>query len=46
VLYRRNVILGRLASVGYLSQAEYSSARQAGLFQKVQAEEPFLERNE
>ena len=45
-LYRRNVILGRLASVGYLTQAEYSRARQVGLFQKVQAEEPFLEQTE
>src|SRR3989304_1063738 len=46
VLYRRNVILGRLASVGYLTQAEYSRAKQAGLFQKVQAEEPFLPQTE
>jgi len=45
-LYRRNVILGRLASVGYLTQAEYSRAKQAGLFQKVQAEEPFLPQTE
>jgi monofunctional glycosyltransferase len=42
VLYRRNVILGRLVSVGYLTQAEYSRAKQTPLFQKVQAEEPFL----
>jgi len=42
VLYRRNVILGRLASIDYLTQAEYSRAKQVGLFQKVQAEEPFL----
>ena len=46
VLYRRNVILGRLASVGYLSQAEYNRAKQSGLFQKVQAEEPFLPQSE
>ena len=46
VLYRRNVILGRLASVGYLTEAEYSRAKQAGPFQKVQTEEPFLQRNE
>ena len=46
VLYRRNVILGRLASVGYLSQAEYTRAKQVGLFQKVQAEEPFLQQTE
>jgi len=41
-LYRRNVILGRLASVGYLTQAEYSRAKQVPLFQKVEAEAPFL----
>ena len=46
VLYRRDVILGRLASVGYLSQAEYNRAKQVGLFQKVQAEEPFLQQTE
>jgi len=46
LLYRRNVILGRLASVGYLTQAEYSRAKQVGLFQKVQAEEPFLPQTE
>ena len=46
VLYRRNVILGRLASVGYLSQAEYNRAKQVGLFQKVEAEEPFLQQTE
>ena len=42
VLYRRNVILGRLASVGYLTQAEYNRAKQVPLFQKVEAEAPFL----
>jgi len=46
VLYRRNVILGRLASVGYLTQAEYNRAKQIALFQKVQAEEPFLPQTE
>ena len=45
-LYRRNVILGRLASVGHLSQAEYNRMKQAVLFQKVQAEEPLLPRGE
>ena len=42
VLYRRNVILGRLASGGYLTQAEYNRAKQVPLFQKVEAEAPFL----
>ncbi|MBI2368617.1 MAG: monofunctional biosynthetic peptidoglycan transglycosylase [Deltaproteobacteria bacterium] len=45
-LYRRNVILGRLASVGHLSQAEYNRMKQAVLFQKVQAEEPLLPQTE
>jgi len=46
VLYRRNVILGGLASVGYITQAEYSRAKQMGLFQKVEAEAPFLRQSE
>ena len=46
LLYRRNVILGRLASVGYLTQAEYNRAKQVPLFQKVQAEAPFLRQSE
>src|SRR5512145_2519497 len=36
VLYRRNVILGRLASVGYLTQADYDRAKQVPLFQKIE----------
>ncbi len=42
VLYRRNVILGRLASVGYLTKEEYDRARQVPLFQKIEQEAPFL----
>jgi monofunctional biosynthetic peptidoglycan transglycosylase len=42
LLYRRNVILGRLASVGYLSREEYERAKRVPLFQKVEQEAPFL----
>lgn len=40
LLFRRNLILGRLAEVGYLSQEEYTRARQTPLFQKTQAALP------
>ena len=43
---RRNTILSRLASVGYLSTDEVSRARRAGLFQKVEAEAPLLQPDE
>jgi monofunctional biosynthetic peptidoglycan transglycosylase len=42
LLYRRNVILGRLAAVGYLNRDEYERARRVPLFQKVEQEAPFL----
>ncbi|MGE5306973.1 MAG: monofunctional biosynthetic peptidoglycan transglycosylase [Alphaproteobacteria bacterium] len=42
LLYRRNVILGRLASVGYLSENEYERMKQIPLFQKIEQEAPFL----
>ena len=42
LLYRRNVILGRLASVGYISSEEYQQARQTPLFQKVEEKAPEL----
>ena len=42
LLKRRNLILGRLASVGYLSAEEYQRARQVPLFQKVEEAEPLL----
>lgn len=45
LLKRRNLILSRLASVGYLSTDEYQRARQAPLFQKVEEAEPFLAEN-
>src|SRR5918994_1471751 len=36
ILSRRNLILGRLAKVGYLSLEEYTRAKQVRLFQKVE----------
>ena len=42
LLYRRNVILGRLASVGYLTKEEYDRVKHVPLFQKIEQEAPFL----
>jgi monofunctional glycosyltransferase len=42
ILNRRNLILARLASVGYISNEEYQSAKQVALFQKVQESAPDL----
>jgi monofunctional glycosyltransferase len=42
ILKRRNVILGRLASVGYLSSEEYQRAKQLPLFHKVEEAAPLL----
>jgi membrane peptidoglycan carboxypeptidase len=42
LLYRRNVILGRLAGLGYLSREEYERARRVPLFQKIEEESQFL----
>ena len=42
LLKRRNVILGRLASVGYLSNEEYQRVRQFPLFHKVEEAAPLL----
>jgi monofunctional glycosyltransferase len=44
--YRRNLILGRLASVGYVTKEEYDRARQVPLFQKIEQEAPFLPETE
>lgn len=44
--YRRNLILGRLASVGYVTREEYDRARQVPLFQKIEQEAPFLPETE
>jgi monofunctional biosynthetic peptidoglycan transglycosylase len=46
LLYRRNVILGRLASVGYLTKEEFDRAKQVPLFQKIEQEAPFLPETE
>ena len=42
LLKRRNVILGRLASVGYLSNEEYQRVRQFPLYHKVEEAAPLL----
>ncbi len=46
LLYRRNIILGRLTSVGYLSAAEYNRAKPVALFQKVEEAAPLLPQEE
>jgi len=43
LLNRRNTILTRLASVGYITSDEASRARRTGLFQKVEEEAPLLQ---
>jgi monofunctional biosynthetic peptidoglycan transglycosylase len=42
IVNRRNIILARLAGVGYISNEEHQRARQAPLFQKVQESAPPL----
>jgi monofunctional biosynthetic peptidoglycan transglycosylase len=42
VLNRRNVILGRLAAVGYIRTEQYTRAKAARLFQTVEEEARFL----
>jgi monofunctional biosynthetic peptidoglycan transglycosylase len=42
VLYRRNLILNRLAAVGYIDGEEYNRLKSARLFQKIEQEEPFI----
>jgi monofunctional biosynthetic peptidoglycan transglycosylase len=42
ILNRRNLILARLASVGYISGEEYQRARRTPLFQKIQDSAPPL----
>lgn len=46
ILSRRNLILGRLASVGYISNEEYQRAKQVPLFQKVEESAPDLPADE
>jgi monofunctional biosynthetic peptidoglycan transglycosylase len=42
VLYRRNLVLARLASIGYINKEEYSRIKQIPLFRKVEEEAPLL----
>jgi monofunctional biosynthetic peptidoglycan transglycosylase len=46
LLYRRNLILARLARVGYLSADEYNRAKPVALFQKVEEAAPLLPQEE
>jgi membrane peptidoglycan carboxypeptidase len=46
LLFRRNLTLARLASVGYISKEEHDRLRQMPLFKKVEAEAPLLARDE
>jgi len=46
VLARRNLILGRLVSVGYISNEEYQRAKTIPLFQKVEERVPELPRDD
>ena len=46
LLYRRNLILARLASVGYLTSEEYNRAKPVALFQKVEETAPLLPQEE
>jgi monofunctional biosynthetic peptidoglycan transglycosylase len=43
LLYRRNVILSRLAKIGYLSERDYNQAKQTLLFQKIEEEAKYLQ---
>jgi len=40
VLYRRNLVLARLAGVSHITQEEYNRGKQMRLFQKVEEEAP------
>ena len=42
ILHRRNLILARLSSVGYIGTDEYDRLKQVPLFKKVEAEAPLL----
>jgi monofunctional biosynthetic peptidoglycan transglycosylase len=46
ILQRRNLILGRLEKVGYLSAAEYQRAKEIRLFQKVEEQAPLISRED
>ena len=42
ILNRRNSILARLSSIGYISREEYDRLKQVPLFKKVEVEAPLL----
>jgi len=46
LLYRRNMILARLASVGYLTAEEYNRVKPLALFQKIEEAAPLLQHEE
>jgi len=46
ILHRRNLILARLSSVGYISREEYDRLKQVPLFKKVEMEAPLLTHDE
>lgn len=46
LLARRNLILGRLVSVGYISNEEYQRSKTIPLFQKVEERVPELPRDD
>jgi monofunctional biosynthetic peptidoglycan transglycosylase len=46
ILSRRNLILNRLVSVGYISNAEYQQFKATPLFQKVEEKVPELPRED
>ena len=46
ILHRRNLILARLSSVGYISRDEYDQLKQVPLFKKVEVEAPLLPKDE
>jgi monofunctional biosynthetic peptidoglycan transglycosylase len=46
VMNRRNVILGRLAAIGYIRTEQYSRAKAAPLFQRVEEEARFLQQSD
>jgi monofunctional biosynthetic peptidoglycan transglycosylase len=46
LLNRRNIILARLASVGYITKEEHGRLKQVPLFKKIEVEAPLLPRDE
>jgi monofunctional biosynthetic peptidoglycan transglycosylase len=46
IVHRRNLILARLSSVGYISRDEYDRLKPVPLFKKVEVEAPLLPKDE